>query len=247
MKRFVKSIDQHRMKFILLFCLACFYGLLFSAPAVAEKSVADEIISLDVAAKPLGEVLENLSDAAGCQFKIDAVWEDYPITASFRNEPLYRVLKRIFRNFNNAIIYGSDRTIKIMIYDEGTATGKTGGYAVAIKPAEAAVIQGQPYGEATAPQPEVQVPEDNSSIENAVQPAEEISESNSEINQAGAENTEAKEVSGETESEEKTAALDAEQNENAPEQSTSAETTEPASDSSGSSEKTQTDEESNQN
>jgi len=247
MKCFVKRIDQDRSKIILLVLIGCFCGLPLAATAGAEKSVGDEIISLNVADKPLGEVLENLADAAGCRFKIDPAWEDYPVTASFKNEPLYRVLKRLFRNLNNAIIYGADRTIRIIIYDEGTAAGRTGGHSVAGRPAEAAVIQGQPYGEATAPQPEVQVPEDSGSIENAAQPSEESSESNSEINPAGAENTEAQEVSGETESEEKPAAFDAEQNENAPAQDRRDAMTESASESSESSEKAEADEESNQN
>jgi type II secretory pathway component GspD/PulD (secretin) len=240
MKRFVKRIDQCRSTIILLVLMACSGGLFFEASAAAEKSAGDEIISLDVADKPLGEVLKNISDAAGCRIKIDAAWEDYPVTASFKNEPLYRVLKRLFRNLNNAIIYGSDRTIKIIIYDEGTPAGKAGGYPVASRPAEAAVIQGQPYGEATAPQPEVQAPEENTGLENTVQPSEESSESNAEINQTDAENPEAGEVSGNSESEEKAAALDAEQNEKAPAPDSSAESSENP-------EKKEAEEESNQN
>jgi hypothetical protein len=248
MKRFVKNIDQHHMMVFLIFWMACFCGLPIPALAVAEKSVADEIISLEVADKPLGEVLENISDAAGCQFNIDASWEDYPITASFKNEPLYRVLKRIFRDFNNAIIYGSDRKIKIMIYDESKPSGKTAGYSVAIKPAETAMPQAQPYSEATAPQPEVQTAEEGSSADNVEQPSEENAESASEANQAGTENTEAKQESGETQAEEKTAALETEQNENAAAQDSSqTETTESADDNSASTEKKENPEESNQN
>ena len=247
MKRFVNNIHQYSTMVFAIFWLACCGGLLFPASAVGEKSVADEIISLEVADKPLGEVLENISDAAGCQFTIDASWEDYPITASFKNEPLYRVLKRIFRDFNNAVIYGSDRKIKIIIYDEGTSAGAKAGHAVAIKPAETPMSQAQPYSDATAPQPEVQAAEVSSSVENVEQPPEENAGSVPEANQAGTENTEAKEESGETQAEEKTAAVEAEQNENAAAQdSLQAEPAESASDSAESADKKENSEESNQ-
>lgn len=248
MKRFVKNIDPHNTMLFIIFWLACCSGFLFPASAVGEKSVADEIISLEVADKPLGEVLENISDAAGCQFTIDAAWEDYPITASFRNEPLYRVLKRIFRDFNNAVIYGSDRRIKILIYDGSAPSAKKAGYSVAVKPAEAALSQAQPYSDATAPQPEVQVPEDSSSAENVEEPSEENSESASEANQTGTESTEATVESGVTQAEEKTAAIEPEQNDNAAAgDSSQTEEAESASDGSESTEKTENSEDSNQN
>ena len=219
MKRVIKSIDQCSIAVCLLFWLVGLCGILNPSPAFGEKSVADEIISLDVTDQPLGDVLEKISDAAGCQFSIDASWQDYPITASFKNEPLYRVLKRIFRDLNNAVIYKSDRTIKIIIYDESAPSGKQAGYSVAIKPAEAAAPQDQPDGEATAPQPEVQVEEDSSSAENVEQPSEETAESVSEANQASTENAEDKqEESGEAATEDKNAAIAPEQKENASEQ-----------------------------
>ncbi len=249
MKRVIKSIDQCSIAVCLLFWLVGFCGILNPSPAFGEKSVADEIISLDVTDQPLGEVLENISDAAGCQFSIDASWEDYPITASFKNEPLYRVLKRIFRDLNNAVIYKSNRTIKIIIYDESGSSGKKAGYSVAIKPAEAAVPQDQPDNEATAPQPEVPVAEDSSSTENIEQPAEEIAESVSEANQAGTENAEDKqEESSEAATEDNNAAIEPEQKENAPEQeSNQTEKIQSAPDSSENSEKKKNSEESSQN
>ena len=247
MKRFVENLNQNFIVACVSFGLIFFYWFFIPATAGGEKSVADEIISLDVTDRPLGEVLESISDATGCQFKIDASWEDYPITASFKNEPLYRVLKRIFRDLNNAVIYGSDRKIKIIIYDEGTSAGAKAGHAVAIKPAETPMSQAQPYSDATAPQPEVQAAEVSSSVENVEQPPEENAGSVPEANQAGTENTEAKEESGETQAEEKTAAVEAEQNENAAAQdSLQAEPAESASDSAESADKKENSEESNQ-
>ena len=249
MKRFIKSIDQGSITVCLLICLVGFCGILNPSPAFGEKSVADEIISLDVTDQPLGEVLEKISDAAGCQFSIDASWEGYPITASFKNEPLYRVLKRIFRDLNNAVIYKSDRTIKIIIYDESAPSGKKAGYSVAIQPAEAAAPQTQPYSEATAPQPEVQVSEDSSSAENVEQPSDETAESVSEANQAGTENAEdIQEESSEAATEDNKAAREPEQKENTLEQgSNQTDQTQSAPDSSENSEKTENKEESNQN
>lgn len=248
MKRFVKDIDPYSTTVFVIFWLACCGALLIPASALGENSVADAIISLEVADKPLGEVLENISDAAGCQFNIDASWEDYPITASFKNEPLYRVLKRIFRDLNNAVIYGSDRKIKIIIYDESAPAGKKTGYAIAIKPAETAMSQAQPDSDATAPQPEVPAAEDSSSAENIEQPSEENAGSVSEANQAGTENTEVNEESGETQAEEKTPAVEAEQNDNTAVQNSSpTESTGSAADSSESTEKKENSEESNQN
>jgi hypothetical protein len=238
MNRINKNMNQFIILVFLFILPACSSGLLIPAPAAGQNSVADEIISLEITDKPLGEVLETISDATGCQFSIDASWEDYPVTASFKNEPLYRVLKRIFRDLNNAVIYGSNRTIKIIIYDESTPAGKTAGYPVAIKPPEATVSQAQPYSDATAPQDEVPVAEDGSSVENVEQPSEEIREAVSETNQADTETAEA----SEEQSSEAAEKVSAPAQENNP-----SEEAESASDSSESSEKTENSEDTNQN
>jgi hypothetical protein len=87
-------------------------------PAGGKDSVADEIISVEVQAQPLGEVLADISEATGYQFSIHESWADFPITTSFKDEPMHQGLKKILRRLNNAIIYGSDGTIKILIYGE---------------------------------------------------------------------------------------------------------------------------------
>jgi hypothetical protein len=71
MKRPIKKVDQYISLIFLLCWLACFCGLLFPPMVIGEKSVADEIISLDVRNEPLGEVLEDISIAVNCQFNID--------------------------------------------------------------------------------------------------------------------------------------------------------------------------------
>jgi hypothetical protein len=250
MRRLIKNMDQHFWVACLLFWLAALWGFFIPAPAICDNSVADEIISLNVTDRPLVEVLENISIAAGCQFSIDESWEDYPITASFDNEPLSRGLKRVFRNINTAIIYGADRTIRIMIYDEATSSGKAIGHSVTIKSSQEPILQFQSSFDATAPQAEWGASEDSSEAEKIEQPTENNSDSNSESDEVDAENTEAKEEeeSGEAVAEKKTVTLETEQLEDAPDQeSNQTEETESDFDNSENSEKVESGGESNQN
>ena len=249
MKRLVTNIFQCIVLVCLLCWLAFFCGLILPSTVVGKTSVADEIISLDVTDQPLGEVLESISIAVGCQFNVDESWEDYPITASFNNEPLYRGLKHIFRNINNAVIYGADRTIRIIIYDEGTPSGKAIENSVTIKSSQEPIQQSQPFSEATAPQPEVEISEDSESGENGEQQLEESAEPVSEANEAGAENMEAPgEESSETATEMKSAALEPIQHENGPEgESNRSEEAESDLDSPENSERMENSEESNMN
>jgi hypothetical protein len=212
MRHQIRNIGQHFGIVYLLFWLAGFWGLFIPTPAICDSSVADEIISLNVTDRPLGEVLENISITADCQFSFDESWEDYPITTSFNSEPLHRGLKRIFRNINNAVIYGADRTIKIVIYDEAKFSGEASGDSVSTKSSQETIQQLQPFSGATAPQPELGDPEDGSDAENVDQPPEETGEPASESDVADAENTEAQEEkSGEATAEEKTDVLETEQ------------------------------------
>ena len=216
MKHLIRNVDQHYRVACLLFWLATLWGFFIPTPAICDNSVADEIVSLNATNQPLGEVLENISITASCQFSIDESWEDYPITASFDNEPLHRGLKRVFRNINNAIIYGADRTIRIIIYDEATPSGKAIGHSVTIKSSQEPILQPQPSSEATAPQAELGISEDSSDAETIDQPTENNEDSTSEADETDVENTEPKEEeSGEAAAEEKTDALETEQVERA--------------------------------
>lgn len=247
MKHLIKNVDQQFGVACLLFWLAVVWGFFIPTSAICDNSVADEIVSLNVTNQPLGEVLENISIAADCQFSFDESWEDYPITASFDNKPLHKGLKLIFRNINNAVIYSADRTIRIVIYDEATFSGEASGHSVTIKSSQESVQQSQPFSEATAPQPELANPEDSSDAENVDQPLEETAEPVSESDVADAENTEAQEEeSGEVAVEEKTDALETEKADLAPEQeSNQTEETESTFDNSENSEKMESSEASN--
>ncbi len=186
MKRPIKKVDQYIILIFLLCWLVCFCELLFPPIVIGEKSVADEIISLDVKNEPLGEVLEDISIAASCQFSIDESWEDYPVSAVFENEPLHRGLKKIFRNVNNAVIYGADRSVKIIIYGEVSSSSGDIGHSVTTQSFQESFHQAQPFSEATASQPEVETSEDSGGEDNP----QSIAEPASDLNEADAESME---------------------------------------------------------
>ena len=179
---------------------------------IGEKSVADEIISLDVKNEPLGEVLEDISIAASCQFSIDESWEDYPVSAVFESEPLHRGLKKIFRNVNNAVIYGADRSVKIIIYGEVSSSSGDIGHSVTTQSFQESLRQSQPFSEATASQPEVETSED---IGGEDQP-QTIAEPASEPNEADAENMEDTEAGSGEAADAETEALEPTTNEDEP-------------------------------
>jgi hypothetical protein len=202
MKHSATQIKQALAVSGLLFWVAGLFGFFMPGQAISDNSVADEIISLNVTDRPLGEVLENLSIAANCQVIFDESWEDYPITATFDNEPLYMGLKLILRNINNAVIYGADHTIRIIIYDESEPSGKAIGHPVKIQSSHVAIQQHLPLNEATEPQTEVEFSEESGNTEYFEQRPGENAESAPDENETNSENTEAhEEESGEVASE----------------------------------------------
>jgi hypothetical protein len=109
--------------------------------ANCENSKAEELISLDIKNKPLGEVLEDISAETGYQFSIDESWNDFPVTASIKNEPLHKGLQRILRNLNTAVIYGSDGIIKIKIYEREKSSGYPAGRSIVNRSYEETINQ----------------------------------------------------------------------------------------------------------
>ena len=123
----IPSIRMFKLKFnhpkmLALLLLMGAAGLFISTPGLCGRTVAEEIISLDLVEQPLGEVLDDITAATGYRFIFDESWENFLISASIKNEPLHKGLKRILGKLNNAIIYSSDRTIKIIIFDEANAS-----------------------------------------------------------------------------------------------------------------------------
>ena len=130
MNRFFRNLHQQDAVFFILFSLICSCGLSMPLPANCENSIAEELISLDIKNKPLGEVLEDISAETGYQFSIDESWNKFPVTASIKNEPLHKGLQRILRNLNIAVIYGSDGNIKIKIYEREKSSGNPAGRSI---------------------------------------------------------------------------------------------------------------------
>ena len=130
MNRFFRNRHRHIAVVFILFSLICCFGLSLPIPANCENSIAEELISLDIKNRPLGDVLEDISAETGYQFSMDESWNDFPVTASIKNEPLHKGLKRILRNLNNAVIYGSDGTIRIKIYEQEKSSGLPVGHSI---------------------------------------------------------------------------------------------------------------------
>jgi type II secretory pathway component GspD/PulD (secretin) len=112
-------VDKEDMKkslifFRVIFC-ACF---LATVCAAAQTAPGDEPISLNFDERPLGEVLAMITKITGHGFIIDAQWLDMQVSISVKATPLHKVLKYIFSDINNAIIYKSDGNIKIIVYSE---------------------------------------------------------------------------------------------------------------------------------
>jgi len=196
MNRFFRNLHQQDAVFFILFSLICSCGLSMPLPADCENSIAEELISLDIKNKPLGEALEEISAETGYQFSIDESWNDFPVTASIKNEPLHRGLQRILRNLNNAVIYGSDGTIKIKIYEREKSSGSPAGRS----------IVNRSYGEAIN-QPVIPIDppplKSGAQLRNRKKPAQtgeptsaENSESDSEPDEADDETEETEEQSG---------------------------------------------------
>jgi hypothetical protein len=112
-------VDNEDMKKSLIF-FSVIFGACFLATfcATAQTAPGDEPISLNFEERPLGEVLAMITKITGHAFIIDAQWLDMPVSISVKATPLHKVLKYIFTDINNAIIYKSDGSIKIIVYGE---------------------------------------------------------------------------------------------------------------------------------
>jgi len=88
---------------------------------IIQQAIGSELqdephISLEVENQRLGDVLKIISLDTGFKFKLNDQWSTYPVNASIENKPLNRGLKLILQGLNHAIIYESDKSIKIMVY-----------------------------------------------------------------------------------------------------------------------------------
>jgi hypothetical protein len=116
--------------------------------AIGSESQDEPHISLEVKNQRLGDVLKKIALNTGVNFKLNDQWSAYPVNASIENKPLNRGLKLILQRLNHAIIYESDKSIKIVIYGE-VDSRKTDSYP--IQPFSSQIQDNQP---APAPTPE---------------------------------------------------------------------------------------------
>lgn len=114
---------QHIALNIFLFLTMLSLILPIATTAGNETNTADELISLTVKDEPLGDVFKKVSMATGYEISLDNKWQSYRVTASLEEVSLHKGLKRILRNLNNVIIYGSSKKIKIIIYDNTAPEG----------------------------------------------------------------------------------------------------------------------------
>ena len=126
MKKINRRID-FKNKFRLHRWLSVFFVILTSSGFAQGKSSFNEVITLNIENQPLAEVLDDVSQAAGCELIIDENWNDLPITVRFDAIPLEQALKRILAKVNYAIIYGSDRKVLIRIYEKYSTASKDSG------------------------------------------------------------------------------------------------------------------------
>ena len=103
---------------ILLFFSVLSLFLPISSWAANETDAGEELISLNVKNEPLGDVLYKVSMATGYDISLDNKWQNYRVTASLEEVSLHKGLKRILKNLNSAIIYVSNKKIKIIIYNK---------------------------------------------------------------------------------------------------------------------------------
>jgi len=112
---------QHTALNILLFLVMLSLILPIVSTAGGETDTDHKVISLTVKDEPLRDVLKKISMATGYKISLDNNGEGHLVTVSLEKVSLHKGLKRILRNLNNVIIYGSDQKIKIIIYDKTTS------------------------------------------------------------------------------------------------------------------------------
>jgi hypothetical protein len=124
MKFYLSIFAHHRIALIILLLHATLFLFFPISSSVAKGTDAgEELISLTVKDEPLGDVLYKVSMDTGYDISLDDKWQNYRITASFKEISLHKGLKRILKDLNSAIIYVSNKKIKIIIYGKTASEG----------------------------------------------------------------------------------------------------------------------------
>lgn len=115
-----EDMKKSRVFVCVIICLCLSTGVCYAGATTAS----DTPVSLNVEDRPLGEVLAMITKATGHTFIIDDQLLDMPVSISAVATPLHKVLKSIFTELSNAIIYKSDGSIKILVYSEALEQDK---------------------------------------------------------------------------------------------------------------------------
>jgi type II secretory pathway component GspD/PulD (secretin) len=86
--------------------------------SVGADSSPDGSISLDITNRPLSEVLDRLSQITGNRFIYDREWAKENISVKIVDQDLDKSLRMVLGRYNYGILYGADKSVRIMIYGE---------------------------------------------------------------------------------------------------------------------------------
>jgi len=111
-------------------------GFLEGRPTAAQETTKEPLITVTAANQPLGEVLDQITGETGYQFSLDPKWENHRISATLRDVPLERGLKRLLRSLNHTIIWESDNIVTIVVYGNSESGQDQGAVSFAPPPRE---------------------------------------------------------------------------------------------------------------
>ena len=93
--------------------------------SVGAESSPDRSISVDITNRPLSEVLDRLSQITGYRFLYDREWADENISVKIVNQDLDKSLRMVLGHYNYGILYGTDESVRIMIYGEKSVSSSS--------------------------------------------------------------------------------------------------------------------------
>lgn len=168
------SVFTHQHIALNIFLFLTILSLIFPIVSTSgsEANSDDQLISLAIKDEPLGDVLKKISMATGYEINLDSAWKSHRVTVSLEDVSLHKGLKRILRNLNNVIIYGSSKKIKIIIYDKTAPDGVSSAPSIDKSFDRTPVSRRRSYHPPVPRHPSSQVLEKEDSSENEEEPSD---------------------------------------------------------------------------